>query len=213
MDIKRFKEKPILGILRGIKPQEIAPLVEVIASSGLETIEITMNTPGAPDLIRKAIQASGGRLTIGAGTVLNTEDLKLALSGGATFIVLPVFVEEVVSYCAKFKIPVFPGALSPAEIYRAWNAGASMVKVFPANFFGPAYFKEVKAPFSGIELLACGGVRPENLKDFFAQGASAVAIGASTFKREWLEAGDYLSIAKNIKSFTDQLVALEKEAL
>lgn len=208
MEIKRFKEKPILGILRGVKPQAIEPLVETIVSSGLETIEITMNTQGARDLIRRAITASGGRLMIGAGTVLSMEDLKNALSAGATFIVMPVFIEDVVTYCVKNKIPVFPGALTPQEIYRAWNAGATMVKVFPANFFGPAYFKEVKAPFNDIELLACGGVRPENLKDFFAHGASAVAIGASTFKKEWLEAQDYLSIATSIKSFTDQFFAL-----
>ena len=99
-----------------------------------------------------------------------------ALGAGATFIVMPVLVEDVVSRCVRNKIPVFPGALTPQEIYNAWNAGATMVKVFPSGSFSSAYFKEIKGPFNGIKLLACCGITPDNIKDYFVCGASAVAF-------------------------------------
>ena len=201
MEISRFKKLPLLGILRGIEPNSLEPLIETIISSGLQTIEIAMNTKDASQLIRKAVKASDRRLMIGAGTVLNIKSLKSALDAGATFIVTPVLVNEVMEYCVKNKIPVFPGALSPQEIYHAWKSGATMVKVFPAGFFGPEYFKEIKGPFNDIELLACGGVTPRNLQNYFANGASAVAFGASVFKKEWLKAGDFKSIALEIKKF------------
>ncbi|MCX5706127.1 MAG: bifunctional 4-hydroxy-2-oxoglutarate aldolase/2-dehydro-3-deoxy-phosphogluconate aldolase, partial [Candidatus Omnitrophica bacterium] len=97
----------------------------------------------------------------------------------------------------------FPGAFTPGEIYQAWNAGATYVKVFPAKFFGPEYFREIKAPFNNIELLACSGVAPENMKDYFAAGASAVSFGASVFRKEWLAAKDFKSITQAVKRFMD----------
>lgn len=201
MDVKNFKKLPILGILRGIVLDDINPLIETIISSGLKTIEITMNTEGASDLIRKAVKVANKRLTIGAGTVLNIKSLETALAAGATFIVMPVLIKDVTSYCVKNKIPVFPGALTPQEIYDAWEAGAAMVKVFPSGFFGPAYFKEIKGPFNNVELLVCGGVTPQNLKDYLTNGASAVAFGASVFNKEWLTKKDFTSIKESIENF------------
>jgi len=201
MDTAKFKQLPILGILRGIRAGEVEPLIETIDAAGLRTIEFTMNTAGAAGLIRKAVTVSQKRLTIGAGTVLNMDDLKAALDAGATFIVMPVMVNDVMAYCVKKKIPVFPGALTPQEIAAAWRAGATMVKVFPSSFFGPQYFKEIKGPFQDIELLACGGVTPENLKAYFSAGASAVSFGASVFKKEWLAQKDFRSIGRAVKRF------------
>ncbi len=201
MDITEFKKLPILGILRGIEAGDIEPLLEVIESAGLKTIEITMNTPSAPELIRKAAAQAKGRITIGAGTVLDMPSLKLALDAGATFIVMPALMEDVAAYCVKNRIPVFPGAFSPQEIYRAWKAGAAMVKVFPSGFLGPEYFKEIKGPFNDVELLACGGVRAENMKAYFANGASAVSFGASVFRKEWLAKKDFSRIGQAIQEY------------
>jgi 2-dehydro-3-deoxyphosphogluconate aldolase/(4S)-4-hydroxy-2-oxoglutarate aldolase len=205
MDIKLFKKKPVLGILRGIKPEVVEPLTETVISAGLGFIEITMNTEGAPGLIDKMVRRAKGRIAIGAGTVLDMDSLKIALGAGASFIVMPVLIEDVAEYCVTNKIPVFPGALTPQEIYKAWNSGATMVKVFPSNFFGPEYFKEIKGPFNDIELLACGGVTPANMKDFFMNGAGAVAFGASVFKKEWLDKKDFASIGAAVKEFMDNL--------
>lgn len=203
MDVAGFKQKPILGILRGANGGIIEPLIETVISAGLKTLEITMNTAGAPELIKKAKQVSRGRLTLGAGTVLTLKDLKIALKSGATFIVMPVLVHDVVKYCVKNKVSVFPGALSPQEIYQAWEAGAAMVKVFPAKFFGPEYFREIRGPFNQIELLACGGVTPENMRDYFACGASAVTFGASVFRKEWMARKDFKSISQAVRRFIE----------
>ena len=205
MDVAVFKKKPILGILRGVQIDQVQPLVETVIEAGLETLEITMNTAHAAELIKKAKQVALGRITLGAGTVLSMKDLKLALKSGATFIVMPILVYDVVKYCVKRKIPVFPGALTPSEIYRAWDAGATMVKVFPAKFFGPDYFREIKGPFNNIELLACSGVTAENMKDYFAAGASAVTFGASVFRKDWLATKDFKAIGQSVKRFITAL--------
>jgi 2-dehydro-3-deoxyphosphogluconate aldolase/(4S)-4-hydroxy-2-oxoglutarate aldolase len=198
MNINQFKQLPIMGILRGIDEGAISPLTQSIIASGLKTVEITMNTKGAASLIKKMKEESGNKLIIGAGTVLTVNSAKEALDSGATFIVLPTLIEDVVKYCTENKIPVFPGALTPQEIYNAWNVGATMVKVFPAKFFGPAYFKEIKAPFDDIELLACGGVNEDNIKDFFNNKASAVAFGASIFKPDLIKEGKFHEISQAI---------------
>jgi len=194
-----------MGILRGLELVQIEPLIEAVISSGLKTLEITMNSKDAAQLIRRARKIAQKRLVLGAGTVLDMDSLKQALDSGATFIVLPVLVRDTLRYCVKKKIPVFPGALTPQEIYRAWQDGATMVKVFPAKFFGPEYFRQIKGPFSDIELLACAGVTPQNMRAYFACGASAIAFGASVFKKDWLQKRDYASIMSAIKAYLKQL--------
>jgi 2-dehydro-3-deoxyphosphogluconate aldolase / (4S)-4-hydroxy-2-oxoglutarate aldolase len=201
MNIIEFKQLPLLGILRGIEQGQLPSLIEAIVASGLKTIEITMNTPNAPELIHAAVRLSQNRLTIGAGTVLGMESLRAALTSGASFIVMPTVVDDVAMHCLENKIPFFPGALTPQEIFTAWQTSPAMVKVFPAKFFGPDYFKEIKGPFKEIELLACGGVTPENLADFARCGASAFALGGSVFKKEWLQAGEFGKITDLIKQY------------
>jgi 2-dehydro-3-deoxyphosphogluconate aldolase/(4S)-4-hydroxy-2-oxoglutarate aldolase len=205
MDTKRFLKKPLMGIVRGVSADVIEPLTECVISAGLETIEITMNTEGAPGLIKKCRNKAGGRLAVGAGTVLGMKSLKEALAAGASFIVTPVLVPDVTKYCVKNRIPVFPGALTPSEVYKAWDSGAFMVKVFPSGFFGPAYFSELKGPFDDIKLLACGGVRPENMEEYIKAGADAVSFGASVFSRARLIAGDFTAIETLVSKYVGNI--------
>jgi len=200
MDINEFRRLPIMCIVRGASLAQIEPLAEAVIAGGLRTIEITMNTPQAPALIRKMKKAAQGRLTIGAGTVLSVKGLREALAAGASFIVTPVLVREVMVYCRRGKIPVFPGALTPAEICAAWQQGAAMVKVFPAKFFGPDYFRELKGPFADIELLACAGVTARNLKDYFSCGASAVSFGV---RKDWLAKGGCGVIINAVRGYLE----------
>lgn len=205
MDVAQFKQKPVMGIVRGVELGQIEPLMEAVITGGLETLEITMNTPNAAQLIRTAKKIAQKRLVLGAGTVLDMDSLKQALDCGATFIVMPVLIKDVLEYCVKNKIPAFPGALTPQEIYQAWQEGATMVKVFPAKFFGPEYLREIKGPFNDIELLAVAGVTAKNIREYFACGASAIAFGASVFKYEWLQSNDYSCISDAIKAYLQQL--------
>ncbi|HOG24104.1 MAG TPA: bifunctional 4-hydroxy-2-oxoglutarate aldolase/2-dehydro-3-deoxy-phosphogluconate aldolase [Candidatus Omnitrophota bacterium] len=201
MDLKKFRMKPLMGILRGLLPEELEPLFDTILLSGLETVEITLNTPGAFKLIRRASRLYGKKLMIGAGTVLTVTDLRKALDAGATFIVSPVLVRPVARECVKRKIPVFPGALTPREVYDAWTAGASMVKIFPSGCLGPGYFRELKGPFRDVELLACSGVTPENVGEYFRSGASAVAVGSGIFRRDWIQSRKFTLIRDKIQAY------------
>jgi len=197
-----FEKTPLLGILRGIAEKDVEPLIETSCAAGLQAIEITMNTPGAAALIRKAVVRARSRIAVGAGTVLDVVDLKVAVNSGASFIVSPVFVEDVVSRCVKKKIPVFPGAATPSEIHRAWQAGATMVKVFPVgNLGGPDFIREIKGPLSEVRLLACGGVTAKNAKAYLRAGSSALAFGSGVFKREWIERGRFNLIKREIGGF------------
>lgn len=207
MDIQAFKRLPIMGILRGIDEEMVEPIVATALSSGLETIEVTMNTPEAARLVRRMADAGRGRLAIGAGTVLTLDDLHRARDAGASFIVLPTLVEDVVQECVRYKIPVFPGALTPGEISRAWSAGAAMVKVFPARVFGPEYMKDLKGPFQDVQLLACGGVTSENIRSYFSCGAAGVAFGGGIFRKEWLRAKEYGRIGEALKTFIGRYLA------
>ena len=212
MDIDRFRRLPVLGILRGITADHVSPLAETVVAAGLEAIEITMNTAGAPALLRGMAGAAQGRLMVGAGTVLSIDALDAALDAGATFVVMPTLVSAVVERCAADGVPVFPGALTPQEIFAAWTAGASMVKVFPASCFGPGYFREIHGPFPDIPLLACGGVTAENMAAYFASGASAVAFGASVFRPDWLAERRYDRIGEEVAKLVQTYRAAQPQA-
>ncbi|MBU2064176.1 MAG: bifunctional 4-hydroxy-2-oxoglutarate aldolase/2-dehydro-3-deoxy-phosphogluconate aldolase [Candidatus Omnitrophica bacterium] len=210
MDIARFKKLPIMGIWRGVEDAALEPLLDTAISAGLETVEITMNTPQAAQLIKHAVRYCQRRLVVGAGTVLDMDSLKAALEAGATFIVMPVVITEVLTYCKKNKIPVFPGAFTPQEIYDAARGGATMVKVFPAALGGPKYFKQLKGPFNDIELMAVDGVREDNIAEYFAAGASAVAVGASVFDLLQISQGRFEHIRQRLAGLVAKVRAVLK---
>lgn len=205
MDIERFKKLPIMGILRGSAEIDIGSLLDVSIDAGLEALEITMNTPGAETLIKMAVDLSGEKLQIGAGTVTTEKELEAAINSGAGFIVMPVTMEKLVKRCGEEGVPVFPGALTPLEIFKAWDIGATMVKVFPSGRFGAEYFKEIKGPFDKIELMAVGGVNIDNIKEYFSAGASAVAFGSSVFSKELLDNNDLEIIGGKIRELVDEV--------
>src|SRR5438034_5404951 len=134
-----FQQLPIVGILRGLSATSLRSVVEAVCDGGLTNLEITMNTPGAAEQIQVAREIAGSALNIGAGTVTDLRLLEDALSAGASFIVTPTVAVPVIERCGQLKVPVFPGAFSPTEIARAWELGATMVKLFPADVPGPAY--------------------------------------------------------------------------
>ncbi len=201
MDVEKFKKLPLMGIVRGAKAEDAEPLLEASVRAGLETIEVTMNTPGAVKMISRMREVSAGKVMVGAGTVLSESDLKKAVDAGAGFIVMPVFVENIVRSCVEKSVPVFPGALTPNEVFRAHEAGATMVKVFPSSVFGPSYIKALKGPFDKVRLMVVGGVDLENIDKYFASGADAVAFGASIFKKEWIRKKDFTSISRLVGEY------------
>jgi len=186
-----FKKLPVVGILRFFKRAEVEKLVPASVEGGLCNIEVTMNTAGAEDLIRLTADLVGGKGNVGAGTVTTVETLDKALQAGATFIVTPAVVPDVIRACVERKVPIMPGAMTPTEILTAWRLGATMVKVFPADQLGPGHIKALKAPFPEIPLMPTGGVTVETLPLFKKAGADAFGVGGPLFDPKQVAAGNW----------------------
>lgn len=199
-----FDQIPVVGILRNIPRQQIETLAGLYLDAGLTTLEVTMNSEGATAAISSLVKVYDERLNIGAGTVCTLKDLEKALMAGAQFIVTPVVSEEVIEECVKLKIPVFAGAFTPTEIYRAWQLGASMVKVFPAGQLGPTYIREVLAPLNHIKLLPTGGISRDNFKDFLASGARGVGMGSHLIPRHLVENNQWDKFSKYLLDFVKE---------
>lgn len=184
-----FNRIPVVGILRNVPPLTVPTLARYYSEAGLTTLEVTMNSDEALTTITRLVQDFGGKLNIGAGTVCTLEDLDKALAAGAQFIVTPILQEEVIRACVQQRVPVFPGAYSPTEIYKAWHLGATMVKVFPATKLGASYIKEVLAPMSYLKLLPTGGVALDNFTEFLKAGAAGLGMGSQLFPKQLIEEG------------------------
>ncbi|QRQ99535.1 bifunctional 4-hydroxy-2-oxoglutarate aldolase/2-dehydro-3-deoxy-phosphogluconate aldolase [Dyadobacter sandarakinus] len=200
-----FEQAPLVGIIRNVSFEDVKRILPIYREAGLTTVEITMNTPGAADMIAYALEEEGEGLNIGAGTVCTKDDLNDALDAGAQFIVTPVISKKVIKSCVKKGIPVFPGAFTPSEIYNAWTMGASMVKIYPATSLGPEYIKDLKAPMNQLKLLPTGGVSLENMSDFLKAGANGLGIGSQLFDKKIIQEKDWAGLKAHFSRFVQKL--------
>ena len=200
-NLDRFKEIPVLGIIRGLPHESMHGVLEACVSGGLKYVELTLNTKNALSLIESASKQFSGQLCIGAGTVLSLTDVKEAENVGAQFIVSPTLNVDVAAYCFDKGLAYFPGALTPSEIEKAWNARALMVKVFPASQMGSDYFKTLLGPFDKILLMAVGGINSSNAAEYLEAGASALAIGGSVFTAARIKNQEFDVIQKELSEF------------
>lgn len=202
-----FRSMPIVGILRFFPRAQVERLVPEVVAGGLVNLEVTLNSPGAADLIRLTRDLVGDRGNVGAGTVVSMEGLETALAAGASFIVTPVVLPEVIRACVERGVPVFPGAMTPTEIFTAWSLGATMVKVFPADQLGPAHLRAVKAPFPEIPLMPTGGVTVETLAAFREAGADAFGVGSPLFDPRQVAAGHWEWFRQRAAQFREAYLA------
>ncbi len=200
-----FYKAPVVGIIRGLQPDDINQILPVYRKAGLTTIEITMNTAGAEAIIQNAIKHHSEGLNIGAGTVCTLDDLDKALAAGAQFIVTPVINKKVIKACVKQGIPIFPGAFTPSEIYKAWSLGASMVKVYPATSLGPEYIKDVKAPLNQLKLMPTGGISFDNMAAYFKAGADGLGIGSHLFDKTLIQEKDWEGLESHLQDFVERM--------
>lgn len=196
---ERFHSLPLVGILRGFRAGQIEPTVNACLEGGLKNLEITMNTDGADDQIRTAIDVAAGRMNIGAGTVTSRERLDGALAAGASFIVTPAVIPGVIGRCRELDVPVIPGAFTPTEVWQAWDSGATMVKLFPADLGGPNYIKALKGPYPEIKIMATGGITLDTIEGYLEAGADGFGLGGPLFRKDRVEAGDWPWIAEQIR--------------
>ncbi|MCM4151921.1 2-dehydro-3-deoxyphosphogluconate aldolase [Arenibacter sp. N53] len=189
-----YNRAPIVGIVRGVSMDLMRDIARAYLEAGLHTIEITMNTAGATEMISK-LRSEFNDLNVGAGTVCNMEDYDRAVAAGAQFIVTPILDETVIKTAVAQGIPIFPGAYSPTEIYRAWSLGASAVKIFPATQLGIQFIRDISAPLNNIKLLPTGGVTLENIRSFFEAGAVGVGMGSSLLDKKWIAERNFEGLA------------------
>lgn len=198
--LQHIRAGRVIALIRADSPDGLIECGRALQAGGLNLIELTMTTPGAIELVARAARELPGVL-LGLGTVLDAETARAGIAAGAKFIVTPAVRPAVVEAARSLDIPVLCGALTPTEVVTAWECGADVVKIFPAEFFGPAYIKSLKGPFPMIELLPTGGVTPETVGTFLQAGAFATAAGSALVSPAALKAGDWAAITARAKEF------------
>lgn len=194
-------EVPVIGIVRGIDGDFFPALMRAAFAAGLEALEITMNTPGAADIVAGCRPDVPFGKYLGMGTIRNRAEAQTAVDAGAMFLVTPNTDPGVIELAGRRGIPLIAGAFTPTEVYAAWSAGADQVKVFPCSALGPGYIRELRGPFDQIPLVAVGGVDRDNVGDYFAAGAAGVGVGPALFGRAALAARDPGRLAENVRGF------------
>jgi 2-dehydro-3-deoxyphosphogluconate aldolase/(4S)-4-hydroxy-2-oxoglutarate aldolase len=195
----------VVAIVRADNSAQLVQVAECIKEGGVQAIEFTMTTPDALDLIKETSKKLGSGVLLGAGTVLDPETCRAAILAGAQFIVTPTLNTEVIKMCQRYSKVVIPGAFTPTEILTAWEAGADIVKVFPATLGGPGYIKDVRAPLPQIRLAPTGGVNLENTGDFIKAGAVAVAVGSNLVNNKLVKEGKLAEITDAARKFVAEV--------
>lgn len=202
---------PVIGILRDIPRGAEEACIKTALSCGLRAIEVTMNTDGAVEILRnlKALAKPYDGLKVGAGTVRHISEYQKAVYAGAAFIVTPNSRKDVIKTADSENIPIIPGALTPTEVQKAYDLGATAVKIFPVNCVGgPEYIKALRGPYRDIPLLACGGVNAENAANYIKAGADLLAFGGSIFSPKLMAEGNWDEIGKRLKTLLDAVRAV-----
>ncbi len=206
--IKTIEENKVIAIVRGANPEQAVQAAKAVFAGGVKLIEVTFNQKN-PESFKdtvsaiKAIKDACPDMTVGAGTVLSTEQVDLAISAGAEYIVSPDTDAEVIKYTVKNGLVSLPGAYTASEAKLAYNAGADFVKLFPCT--DASYLKALKAPMSHVKFLAVGGVNVDNAVDFIKAGAEGVGVGSSLVNKKYLDNGDYEKITELAKTLSTKI--------
>ncbi|WP_260288666.1 bifunctional 4-hydroxy-2-oxoglutarate aldolase/2-dehydro-3-deoxy-phosphogluconate aldolase [Peribacillus aracenensis] len=185
--LEALNKEKIIAILRNVPEKKLDETAIALNRGGIKLIEVTMNSEGALQAINRWKSLFSNKMIIGAGTVLNLQMAKEAISAGADFLITPNLDEEVVSYSIDQGVVIWPGVMTPSEMVRAWEAGAEAVKLFPAGLLGIDYIKDVKGPLDSIPIIATGGVNLQNIKTFLEAGVLGVGLGSSLVDKKLIE--------------------------
>jgi 2-dehydro-3-deoxyphosphogluconate aldolase / (4S)-4-hydroxy-2-oxoglutarate aldolase len=188
--LQRIRQTGIIAIMRAKSSDQLIAAADAIRKGGVRVIEVTMTTPGALDVIKTASERYGDEVLFGAGSVLDPETARAAILAGAGFIVAPTLKQPVIELCNRYSIPVMPGCFTPTEMLTAVEAGADMVKLFPADIGGPGLVKAILAPLPHLQIVPVGGVDLHTAADFIRSGAAALGVGSSLINQKLLDSGN-----------------------
>jgi 2-dehydro-3-deoxyphosphogluconate aldolase/(4S)-4-hydroxy-2-oxoglutarate aldolase len=201
--LQKILDGGIVAILRFDDPSPLVEVVTALADGGITVAEVTLTVPGALEVIREAKRKLGGRVLLGAGTVLDPETARAALLAGAEFIVAPNFNRDVIQLCRRYDKLVMPGAFTPTEVLTAWEAGADIVKVFPADILGPAFFKALRGPLPQVKLMPTGGVDLSNAAEYLKAGAVCLGVGGQLVDPKAVAARDFARITALARQYVE----------
>jgi 2-dehydro-3-deoxyphosphogluconate aldolase/(4S)-4-hydroxy-2-oxoglutarate aldolase len=205
--VRRMIEVGIVAVVRSPDRDKLVEVAKALADGGVTVLEITFSVPDALEVIRQVRRELGETVLLGAGTVLDAETARAAILAGAEFIVAPTLNLDVIRLCHRYDKAVLPGAFTPTEILAAWDLGADIVKVFPAEVVGPAFFKALRGPLPQIRLMPTGGVDLKTAAEFLRAGACCLGIGGQLVEPKAVAAGDF----DRIRELARQYMAIVKQ--
>lgn len=203
-DLQRVLDGGIVAIIRAPSGELLTSVARALYEGGIDVIEVTLTVPRALEILAEVRKDLGDKILLGAGTVLDAETARAALFAGAEFIVSPALNLDVIRLCRRYDKVVMPGVFTPTEVLAAWEAGADVVKIFPADVVGPAYLRALQGPLPQVRMMPTGGVNLKTLRDFMKAGACAVGLGSSLVEKEAVRDGNL----DRIRDLASQYVAL-----
>ncbi|WP_085993397.1 bifunctional 4-hydroxy-2-oxoglutarate aldolase/2-dehydro-3-deoxy-phosphogluconate aldolase [Oceanobacillus senegalensis] len=207
--INEIKKNKIVAVIRKSNEENIVPILKALADGGVTNVEITAETPNVERVIETAVSQMGDEVNIGAGTVLDPETARTVIMAGAKFIVSPTLNVEALKLTNRYGILNIPGVMTPTEILSAYEHGAQMVKVFPADVVGPNYIKNILGPLPHVQAMVTGGITIDNMNEYLANGCFAVGIGSNLVNANQLKTEeDYTRLADRAKQYTSKLKEL-----
>lgn len=199
--VRRLLDCGIVAIIRAENSAQLVEATGALIAGGVDTVEVTMTTPNALQVIRDTTKTFGNKLVMGVGTVLDEVTARMAMDAGAQFMVTPTVRLDVITMCRRYGKPVVTGAFTPTEALTAHEAGSDFIKIFPAEHLGPAYIKSMRAPLPQLEVIPTGGVTPKNCHEFFQAGCVAVGVGTSLVSKAILQNSDWKTLTENAATF------------
>ena len=203
--VKSLLETKAVAVVRLSDPSKMIKVAEAIYKGGVTAIEITTTVLNAIEVIKNTSREIGSYMNVGVGTVLNAETAQQAIDAGAMYVVSPFFKKEILETAHKNNIPAMPGAFTPTEIQKAFDAGADIIKVFPADVVGMAFFKGVLAPMPYLKLMPTGGVTLTNAGDWIKAGACAVGVGTALLDKKAIASENYYVLTENAKILMESI--------
>jgi 2-dehydro-3-deoxyphosphogluconate aldolase/(4S)-4-hydroxy-2-oxoglutarate aldolase len=200
-----IRETGVIAIMRAQSSDQLIAAADAIKKGGVTVIEVTMTTPGALGVIATAKGRYGSDVVFGAGTVLDAETGRAAILAGADFVVSPVLNLGLIELCNRYSVATIPGCFSPTEVITAWEAGADLIKLFPAGLGGPDLVKAILAPLPQVEIVPVGGVNLDTTADFISKGAVAVGVGGNLVSQKLLDAGDVDELTRRAAAYIEEV--------
>ncbi|ACI19027.1 bifunctional 4-hydroxy-2-oxoglutarate aldolase/2-dehydro-3-deoxy-phosphogluconate aldolase [Dictyoglomus thermophilum] len=203
--LEKMIECGIVAVIRTDSPEDLIPVTKALKEGGIIALEVTMTVPSAIEYLPKVKKELGNDAIVGMGTVLDPETARLAILAGADFIVSPVLKKEIINLCHRYDKIAIPGAYTPTEILTAWEEGADVVKLFPADTLGPKYIKAIHGPMPYIRISPTGGVSLENVGEFIKAGACFVGVGGNLVDKKVIAEKKFEILTERAKEYIEAI--------